>query len=154
MKLHHVIPRRTPHARGVAAVELSIIMALFMFILPATFLFGRVFWQYNVLKNATDNAARYLARSTVADLGASANIAAQMVTNAARESGMSTAPTDFGVAVDCNGVLSCSFGTPTSITVKAGAQIDDPAFIDGFTGIWLPNGSWQVSAVSTAGYPN
>jgi Flp pilus assembly protein TadG len=152
MKRHPDMPRRARHARGVAAVELAIIMMLFMFILPATFLFGRVFWQYNVLKNATDNAARFLARSPVADLATNKAVADNLVRSTIHDAGMDTSA-GLVVEVLCVGSPGCMGGTPTGITINALVNIDDPAFIDGFTGLWLPNGTWPVVATSTTGYP-
>ena len=60
-----MMPASRPHSHrramraqlGVAAVELAIVLSVTMVLLPAVALFGRVFYQYSVMKSATRDAA-------------------------------------------------------------------------------------------------
>ena len=80
--------------RGVAAVEFALILILTFFLLPAVFLFARVFYHYNVIKQATQDAANALAASPRIELMTFAGMAAaearskQMVINAITASGI------------------------------------------------------------------
>ncbi|MFZ3287535.1 MAG: TadE family protein, partial [Telluria sp.] len=98
---------------GVAAVELAIIMCLTAFLLPTIFLFGRVFLQYNVLKQATQDAANYMASIPLAELRNSSKVVAattraqQMVTTAVAEAGITPSAALGSIFVYCNVVETC-----------------------------------------------
>ena len=61
MKPRRIVWRRRQQGqRGAAAVELATILSATLFLLAALVLFGRLFYQYNVMKLACQDAARYL----------------------------------------------------------------------------------------------
>ena len=62
--------------RGVAAVELAIILPILMALLVVPFFFGRVFWHYTVAEKAAHDAARYLSSIPVTEMKSQARIAA------------------------------------------------------------------------------
>ena len=62
--------------RGVAAVELAIILPILMMLLTVPFYFGRAFWHYTVAEKAAHDAARYLSSIPVTEMKSQARIAA------------------------------------------------------------------------------
>ena len=143
--------------RGVAAVELAIILALNFFMLPVAFLFGRVLYDYNVIKQATEDAALYIAALPPQDIQSGPGMAAareraqQMVVDAIAAAGIRP-PESLEVVVECDGYGCVPTVPPAEYTVWASYTI-----FDGFVYVTYPflpdasgNGSWSFSARSTA----
>jgi Flp pilus assembly protein TadG len=117
--------------RGVAAVELALILALGLFLVPSVAVLGRAFWTYTALQKGTHDAARYMASVSVIDMTtpskalAAANVARQMVVQAAAAANVRPAlPADL-VTVLCNGVNCGSTIPPTLIRVYAERPVFD-----------------------------
>lgn len=62
--------------RGVAAVELAIILPILLILLALPFFFGRVFWHYSVAEKAAHDAARYLSSVPLTEMKSQSRIAA------------------------------------------------------------------------------
>lgn len=153
----HIIRERQ---RGIAAVELALILVFTSFILPVVFLFARVFYHYNVIKQATQDAANAMAATPRMELVTSSGMTAakarsvQMVVNAIAAAGIEP-PEDLVVGVECNGGL-CIAATPVvEINVAASFTLFDEFYLDTFP--WLPDAygpSWTFIAASDARYQN
>lgn len=146
--------------RGVAAVELAIIMCLTVFLLPTIFLFGRVFLHYNVLKQATQDAANYMASISPAEAGdpdsvAAATATAQlMVRTAVGAAGITPAATLTSIYSYCNAVETCGVNRPVTVTVTAILTINGADF-NAATLQWLNDYlKWNIPASSTVAYAN
>lgn len=61
--------------RGVAAIELAIILPILVILLALPFYFGRVFWHYTVAEKAAHDAALYLSSIPVTEMKSQARIA-------------------------------------------------------------------------------
>lgn len=61
--------------RGVAAVELAIILPILVVLLALPFYFGRLFWHYTVAEKAAHDAALYLSSIPVTEMKSQARIA-------------------------------------------------------------------------------
>lgn len=153
----HVKP---PPQCGVAAIELAIILCLTAFVLPTIFLFGRVFLQYNVLKQATQDAANYVASIPMAELRNTSKAAAattraqQMVTLAIAEAGITPSATLGSIFVYCNNVETCGPARPDSITVTSSITINGADF-NAATWKWIDEYfEWRIPARSTVTYAN
>lgn len=153
----HSLPGRQ---RGAAAVELALILVFTFFVLPAVFLFARVFYHYNVLKQATQDAANALAASPRIELTTFAGMAAaearskQMVINAITGSGIYP-PDTMSIDVFCNGSTCGPSAAITEIRVFASFTLFDAFWRD--TLIWLPDEigpAWTFTAASDAPYQN
>lgn len=154
-------PKTRWRQRGVAAVELALIMLFTFFVLPVVFLFGRVFYHYNVLKQATEDAATYMASVPRLELRTSQGMAnakaraVQMVVDAVAASGI-TPPEDLVVDVRCNNGGLCG-PTMTITDIEVLAMF---ALFDGFwqyTSPWLTDEygtSWTFNASSVATFRN
>jgi hypothetical protein len=134
--------------RGVAAVELALILAFGLALAPSVVVLGRVFWTYTALQKATHDAARYLASVSVIDMTTSAkalaatDVARQMVVQAAAAAHISPALSAGLVTVLCDG-FNCGSapGAPVLIQVHVSATMfdqlngDDDSLFGGDTAI-------------------
>jgi Flp pilus assembly protein TadG len=151
------LPRRQA---GAAAVEFALIVAATAIVLPATFVFFRVFWQYNVLRQATSDAARYMATVPVYQLGATSprpvDVARRMVARAVVAAGILPASEEEAaydnVVVYCPGaqVNNCA-PRPDLITVTTSLNVTTPASLGEIMG---GAGSWTFYANTSARYGN
>jgi Flp pilus assembly protein TadG len=131
---------RTTHGRqrGVAAVELAILMPVVMiFMLALPLFFGRVLWHYTVVHKAAHDAARYLATVSVADMknatrAAAAIQVAQYIARQETEELKPGGPYPVDVTINCApaGCLNGNWGT---VKVLVSLTMFDPIF-SGFTG--------------------
>ena len=55
------VPCRASRQKGVAAIELALIMLFFMGLLPVVLLFGRALFMYTMVQKSAQDAARYMA---------------------------------------------------------------------------------------------
>lgn len=53
---------------GIAALELALLVPLFLFMMALPLFWGRVLWHYSALQKATHDAARYLASVPAEDI--------------------------------------------------------------------------------------
>ena len=145
-------PRRPTRENGTAAVELAIIVVMATTIIPFIFLFGRVFWHYNVLKQATYDAAQYVATSATSRMMAnSADVqaaAVAMVNAAAQGAGMEPLA---GVAVLCMPKVICQSTNAGTIQVHATARVTDAGFIM-FNMAFLNYDEFEISATAEVPY--
>ena len=156
MKAHFARDRE----RGAAAVEFALIMIFTFFLLPAVFLFARVFYHYNIIKQATQDAANAMAATpriemmTYGGVAAAEARAKRMVLEAITSAGIYP-PDTFAVGVYCNGG-TCTPSPPiTGIRVFAQFSLFDAFWRDTIT--WLPDPmgpAWTFSATSEAPYQN
>jgi predicted TIM-barrel enzyme len=146
--------------RGIAAVELAIIVSATFFILPAVLLFGRLLYQYNVIEEAARDAARYMASIPLADMQVAASaqihadLAAQMIKTTVAAAGVAPA-TGLLVDVLCDDSETCGNGTPATIIVKARYTLDDSIFFYKMTSRWTgDDGRLTFRARSIVPYVN
>ena len=155
--ISHIARKRQ---RGVAAVELALILMGTAFLLPAIFLFARVFYHYSVIKQATQDAANTMAATPRMEMMTSAGMNATkarsmlLVTNAIAAAGIAP-PANLVVDIDCNGI-PCVAATPVlEVRVFASFTLFDEFYRATFP--WLPDAmgpSWTFSAASDAPYQN
>lgn len=69
--------------RGIAAVELAIILPILVALLAVPFYFGRVFWHYTVAEKAAHDAALYLSSVPLTEMKSQTRIAS--VVNVAQQ---------------------------------------------------------------------
>lgn len=147
--------------KGAAAVELALILLFSSFLLPVVFLFSRVFYHYNVIKQGTQDAANYLATMPRIEMSTSSSFvlaqarAKTIVEKAISEAGIKP-PEDLVVSVACNGGICLPSAPLQSFRVEAGFRLEDAFWQD--TGPWLPDfstsPSWIFTASSEAIYQN
>lgn len=152
--------RTRSRQHGAAAVELALILIFTFFLLPAVFLFARVFYHYNIIKQATQDAANAMAATpriemmTYTGVAAAETRAKKMVIDAITSAGIFP-PDTFVVDVYCNGGACAPTPPITSIRVFGQFTLFDAFWQDTIT--WLPDEfgpGWTFSAASDAPYQN
>lgn len=149
-------PARRWRQRGTAAVELSVLMLATVMLIVPTFVLCRTLWQYNVLKHATYDAARYIAAVPLYQLSDSSvdmrDVAKQMVATSLIAAGVAptSAKTALLAQVDvlCPGVTACKAGTPDTIIVQAYLSVSDPVSLS------MSGRLVKLQAFSTVRYGN
>lgn len=141
--------------RGAAAIELALVISATFVLLPALALFAQVFYQYSVIKGATQNVATYLSTlpsTAVKDDTERARafaLAQRMLDDAAAGAGLSADTKVEPILILCNG-FDCTGLQPKVFIVKISVTIDDMLF-NAFTHPWTDGESktWVVNAEST-----
>lgn len=125
--------------RGVAAVEMALLLPMMLLIFAGIVEFGRAFWYYDALAKATRDGARAMSlqpKATIQTIGIGE--AQTIVINAANAAGVSPALTAGEVSITCLdasfNTVTCSDGTaPENIRVAiSGYTIDIGTFIPFF----------------------
>jgi Flp pilus assembly protein TadG len=120
--------------RGIAAVELALIMPVFLIMLALPLYFGRVFWHYTVAQKAAHDAARYLSTVPLADLKNPGKIAHVMAVAQdiaeAEMAELNPGPYRPNVGVLCDGYPCAGVFAPTKVTVVIQMSMADPIFAD------------------------
>lgn len=150
------LPKTAPH-RGVAAIELSIFLLLFLAMLAFCFMGGRLLYTYTMLKQATQNAALYMsgvppvALTTLAGANTYTDRADAVFRDTAAAAGIRP-DARLSVTIQCDS-QNCGRSTlPAVITVRSNYDLDASLF--GFYfGDWTSGSSlWNLGATSTVAY--
>lgn len=125
-------PRRQ---RGSAAVELALILPVFVLLLVFAFYFGRVYWHYSVAQRAAHDAARYLATVSQADMltpvaggGDAAAVAVARDIVQAETQWLRPGPYPIEVYVDCDGYGCTGHTLPKKVRVALRMYMYDDFF--------------------------
>lgn len=125
--------RQRPQSRqkGVAAVEMAIVLPLLVLVFTGMIEYGRLMWHYDVLAKATRDAARFL--SMEQSIAGAEDKAKDMAASAANAAGVKDL-TKSQIGIDCKDssgtATSCTTGAVSTVTVK----IDYKFIIGG----WVP----------------
>lgn len=144
-------PRRPSQARrrqrGIAAVELALIMPVILILLTVPLFFGRVFWHYTVAQKAAHDATRYLSGVALSQMTAPLQIGHEVAVAeaiAAEEmSDLKPGPYPPVVTILCDGITCDGFTSPSVIRVVVRIRMYDGIFssftstIEGASGLLL-----------------
>lgn len=127
--------------RGIAAIELALILPVVLISLTIPLFLGRVFWHYTVAQKAAHDAARYLSGVSVIEMATPARISkvvavAQAIV-AAEMSDLNPGPYAPAVGIQCDGIPCDGFSIPATVRVIVRMPIYDtifPAFTSEFIG--------------------
>jgi Flp pilus assembly protein TadG len=126
--------------RGIAAVELAIVMPVLVLLLVFPLYLGRVFWHYTAIQYAAQDAARYLSKAPASEMGnptrgvAVAAVAQAIVAQELAELAPGSFP--YLIQVGCDGVPCAGYGTPTVVRVSLTLYMED-IFFANYTGMNL-----------------
>lgn len=140
--------------RGSTMIELTGVAILMAALLPALMLFGRVFYQYSVIKSSCHNAALYMALLPPAafrdpnEMARAQAVAKQMVLTSMTEAGITGASTLSPIDIECDGIQCQSGKVPAVINVNMAFSIDDLGF-GNYPGNWMEDGFWNLSVTSS-----
>jgi len=127
--------------RGIAAVELAMVMPVLVLLLAFPLALGRIFWHYTAYQYAAQDAALYLSKAPLSEMGnpARGGEVAGVVTAMVAQQLAELAPGGFsyGLGVTCDGG-PCIGNAPTTVGVKISVYFED-IFFSGETGLnfWL-----------------
>lgn len=118
--------------RGIAAVEMAMVMPVLVLLLVFPLYLGRVFWHYTAIQYAAQDAARYLSKAPASEMGnptrgaAVAAVAEAIVAQELAELAPGSFP--YGILVSCDGGPCLGFGTPTLVRVHITLFMEDIFF--------------------------
>ncbi|MES2742342.1 MAG: hypothetical protein V4754_15525 [Pseudomonadota bacterium] len=147
--------------RGVATIELALILVFSIGLLPVVLVLGRVFWHYTALQKMTYASARYMASLPPAEMTNPAQVAQarqlvyQMVGEAARGAQLAMAPGVNEVSILC-GIEVCGGASELPATVQVQVRLEMTAGeMSGATGAWVsPLGNIILRSTVTLRYAN
>ncbi len=127
--------------RGIAAVEMALLLPVFLILLALPLYFGRITWHYSVASNAVQDAARYLSSVPLVEMRNPAiiagvvSVASEIVQQETAELKPGTYPPT--VTILCDGITCGGFLTPTNVSVVIQMQMDDLIF-SGLNSLSIP----------------
>jgi hypothetical protein len=129
---------RSRWQRGVAALEMALILPFILVLLPYPVLLGRAFWHYTMLQKAAYDAARYLSTAPAMDMKSvssgqnyPAELARNMVAAATADINSELEPVFIVVQCDGDPCGSIPLGKlPSQIRVSVAKGIRDDWFPD------------------------
>lgn len=153
--------KRPPHhrpawrQRGVAALEMALMLPLMILMLAAPLFFGRVFYHYAVAQRAAHDAALYLATAPPIDMktpAQAANVAALAAAIVAQEiAGLHPGPYAPVVNVQCDGGQCDGFSVPATVRILIRLDLFDEVF-DGYTSYLTGDSGLPLTADVTLRY--
>lgn len=136
--------RRRRSEKGIAAIEMAVILPVLIILLAVPLFLGRVFWHYTVAQKAAHDAARFLSTATQVEMrtpGAGATEAAAAALARAiviAETADLNPGGDNSVIIDVHCDLgTCGLGVPTNVRIWVRFRMTDPifrTFTSAFTG--------------------
>lgn len=155
--VHH----RRARQRGVAAIELAIILPIMMILLAVPLFFGRVFWHYTVAQKAAHDGARYMSEIPLNDMTANSltlighhlAVAGEIVAD--EMSDLNSGPDPTVVTYSCEypfGYANCDGKTtPKSVRVLVRITMTDAIF-PGYTSEFIGDNGLVLNAAVTMPY--
>lgn len=142
--------------RGVAVVELTIIIFAIWFMLPMLYFTGRLMYDYTVLRQAASDAALYMSSVPQIEYKTAAGAAAiqarvdQIVRNT-MEAAAIRPDSELFLLVSCD-AGNCGTGVTATVGVSITYRQDFNGFLSFYTH-WITDGtSWRFVVVSTVPY--
>lgn len=142
--------------RGVAAVELAIVLPILFVMMSVPIFFGRYFWHYTVAHKAAADAARYLSSISVREMRSSVlseaarktayDIAAEEIADLATGGDAPTIGVYCGTSKDCNGYGPTAM--PSTVEVRVDMDMFDNIFGAVNTGFY----GWNITARAEVAY--
>lgn len=123
---------RRPRQRGIAAVELALLMPTFILLLALPLFLGRALYQYQLMHKAAHSAARYLSSCASFEMKSPARLAeisatAQALAQAGL-AGISAGSFTPVIGINCDGGPCSGLLVPTTISVTIVTQLEDNVF--------------------------
>ncbi|SFU77907.1 TadE/TadG family type IV pilus assembly protein [Pseudoduganella namucuonensis] len=121
--------KRMHPQRGIAAIELALLLPVLIVLLAMPLYLGRVFWHYSVAQKAAHDAVRYLASVPLAQMRDPIRIAAtvEATRSIVLEETADLQPGSIPVIVDvqCDGLSCMGVTTPTNVRVVVRLYMED-----------------------------
>ncbi|MCU6497850.1 pilus assembly protein [Rugamonas sp. A1-17] len=127
--------------RGIAAIELALILPVLLILLTFPLYLGRLFWHYSVIERAAQDAVRYLATVPLSEIRSSSRgpaltaVARSIVDAELAE--LAPGPDVIGVTIGCDAVQCLGFSAPTTVNVAIQLKLTD-IFFSNVTSMTIP----------------
>lgn len=128
-------PLRKKPGQGSVAVEMAIILPIFLVLLAAPLFLAIVFWCYSAGEKAAHDAARYLSTATPAEMLTSgggfeeAPVATTARWIAQQElAGVLPLSDSILIVIECNASTACGDAIPAMVRVKVQIRVHDKLF--------------------------
>jgi Flp pilus assembly protein TadG len=124
------LPDSGRRQRGIAAVELALVLPVFVLLLAATVFVGRTLYHYQVMQKAAHDATRYLASAPPLEVSSSSRMggtvaAARAIADAEIADLPATSEPPV-VSVMCNGGGTCTgYSVPVTVAVRVESLLSD-----------------------------
>jgi hypothetical protein len=118
--------------RGIAAIEMAVIVPVLLGFLAFSVFYGRVFWHYTAAHKAAHDAARYFASVPLSEFksptrtGHAVEVAKDIALRETADLNPGPYPPNIGVV--CDGLPCAGFAPPTVITVGVQLAMFDTIF--------------------------
>lgn len=127
--------------RGIAAVELALILPVFLILLTFPLFFGRLFWHYSVMERAAQDAVRYLSTIPLSEMKNTARapalaIVARSIVDAELAE-LAPGPDAIIVTIGCDTGQCAGFSAPTNVYITIQLQMTD-IFFSNVTSLVIP----------------
>jgi cbb3-type cytochrome oxidase subunit 3 len=141
--------------RGIATIELAVILPVLLAFLGFSFFYGRVFWHYTAAHKAAHDAARYFATVPQTEFKSSTRtgfaVAVAQSIALQETADLNPGPDPPNIGVICDGLPCAGFAPPNLITVGVQLNMYDTIFSQ-ITGDALGAGPLPVTARVTMKY--
>lgn len=118
--------------RGIAAVEMALILPVFVLLLALPLFLGRALYHYQIMHRAAHDAARYLSSCAAPELRSPARtaavVAAARAIATAELEGTAAGSGAPAIGVSCDGAPCTGLALPTVITVQISTLLEDAVF--------------------------
>ena len=127
--------------RGIAALELALILPIFLVLLTLPLFFGRIFWHYSVVERAAQDAARYLSSIPLSEMknparaSAVSAVATAIVNDEIAE--LAPGPDPIVVTVSCDVGPCLGYSVPQTVNVNIKLLMSD-IFFSNVTSLAVP----------------
>lgn len=118
--------------RGIAAVEMAVMMPFLIVLLVFPLYFGRVLWHYSGIQHAAQDAARYLSKAPVTEMTnparavAVASVAEAIIARELAELVPGSLP--YVPIVTCDGLNCVGYSRPTNVRVAIQVPVENIFF--------------------------
>lgn len=128
--------------RGIAALELALVLPIFLILLMFPLYLGRVLWHYTVIQRAAQDAARYLSTIPLSEMKNPARAPALVaVANdivAIELAELAPGPYPYQLSVTCDAGAACAgYSVPSTVQVNIQVLMED-IFFSNVTSLTLP----------------
>jgi hypothetical protein len=141
--------RRVRRQRGIAAIELALMMPVLITMLVFPLYLGRLFWHYTVMQHAAHDAARYVSNAPASEMSNQLRaVEVAQVGEAIIDKQLSElAPGELGVIrkVNCDAVGCVGGNRPVTVRVGIRITVQD---------IFFPGQTWsEITLDADVSYP-
>ena len=153
-----MIATKLRRQRGIAAVELALVLPVLLVLLAMPLMFGRVFWHYTVAQKAAQDGVRYLATIPLSEMRSPLKVAYSVAVAQAivdqELAGLNPGEDAIAVSINCDGVTCNGLVVPSAVSIQVQMRVYD-IFIAEYTRSAIGSEGMVLTAMARMRYaPN